>query len=132
MGGGAIVAGEAGCAGACDGGDDVCAVVDLADDVVLHLDDVEVAFGVEAYFVGFIEGGLCCWAAVSGVTGSTGACDGGELVGCGVPALDAVVFDLADVEIAIGAERDAEWLADEGWVAVAYGGGDGGRGPIDE
>ena len=74
---GPAVAVAASCAVAGDGRDDVLIVgVDATDGLVLGVDDVDVAGGVERHFLGAVEGGLGGGAAVAGVAFLAGAGDG--------------------------------------------------------
>ena len=74
----------------------------------------EVAAGVEVEGAGAFQRGACDGAAVGGGTGGASAGEGGDEAGFHVDLAYDVVADVADVEVAFGAELDAVGLFELG------------------
>ena len=85
------VAGKTGSAIARDGGDDARGCLDLADAVIVEIDDVQIAPGTHEYLHRRAEASLGGGPAIAGRAFFPGAGDGGDdAPGCIYPA-DAVV-----------------------------------------
>ena len=112
--GGAAVSGEAAFACAGDVVDEAGFEVELEDLVAFAGGEPEVAAGVEVEGAGAFQGGAFDGAAVGGGACGAGAGEGGDEAGFHVDLADDVVADVADVEVAFGAELDAVGLFELG------------------
>ena len=124
-------------AGAGEGGDDLRFHVDLAHDVVRHVDDVEIAFGIKAELMREPEGGLQGGTAIAAVARLPCTCDGADgAISC--HAADALAGVFAEPDGAVRATHDAEGIVDlrcgrrPAITAAALGAvpGKGGDGPL--
>lgn len=117
--GGALVVVVTLLAGAGDDAGEAGFDVDEADDVVFHFDDVDVASGVEADFIGFVERGFVGGLIVLAEGGLARAGDEAELIGFGIEREDAMVLHTANVKVTFWGIFHTEGLPDVDFVCWA-------------
>ncbi len=112
LGGGTAIAREARRAGTRDRGDDPRFCVHATHHMILHLGEKHVAAAVEAHFVRFVEYGIQGGASIARVALLSAAGYRADAVGLQVQAADAVVADLAEIQRAVRACRQAVGIVD--------------------
>src|SRR5262245_15133903 len=105
--GGPVVSLITGRAVASDGRDDAGAPIDPANQIVLHLDDQQVAVGIEANFVRLIQHCLTCLPAVTGITSPAVSSHRRHLT-LWINAQHAMGPDTGDEDGAVGSALDAK------------------------
>ena len=102
----ATVPGESGLSSSGDGGNDSGRVIDLADNIVFHLDEVDIAGVIEAHFVWIAELRGSCRPSVTGIAACSVAGDDRHF-SIGADLADKLRVTVADVERVIGTARDS-------------------------